>query len=127
MLIGAAFTSIGYAVFYWGYHHMPWEDKRYPLWTLLGLDRLIPGSMIGGSAVQYGGTGAALKGIGGVEANVASKVGQALGAPPQLAQGVGNIIGRFGSQMPGLAVNPIPGLVKGGKALYNETLGKIIP
>lgn len=37
MVFGFALFAIGYALFYWGLHHMP-GFKRYSLWTLFGLD-----------------------------------------------------------------------------------------
>lgn len=36
-MFGFALFAIGYAIFYWGIHHMP-GTHRYSLWTLLGLD-----------------------------------------------------------------------------------------
>jgi hypothetical protein len=39
MVFGLAALTFGYALFYWGLHHMPQYDKddRYSLWCLLGL------------------------------------------------------------------------------------------
>ena len=38
MGFGAGLTVLGYAIFYWGYHHFTGFNCRYSLWTLLGFD-----------------------------------------------------------------------------------------
>jgi len=41
MIFGLALIVFGYAIFYWGLHHMPWyQNERYSLWAILGLGTL---------------------------------------------------------------------------------------
>lgn len=41
MIFGAAVFIMGYAVFYWGLHHLSWyKSSRYSLWCLLGIGSL---------------------------------------------------------------------------------------
>jgi len=47
MVFGFALFAIGYAVFYWGLHHMPqYQDERYSLWCLLGFPNMTPGTPV---------------------------------------------------------------------------------
>lgn len=59
MIVGFAAFAIGYAIFYWGLHHLPWyaQSGRFSLWQLLGLNVLtgenvgpFPDITLGGTA-----------------------------------------------------------------------------
>lgn len=54
MTFGIAFMIIGYAIFYWGLHHMPqYTYERYSLWVLLGFGTLFKTTMPAGTPVQF--------------------------------------------------------------------------
>lgn len=48
MIVGFAAFAIGYAIFYWGLHHLPWyaQSGRFSLWQLLGLN-VLTGANVG--------------------------------------------------------------------------------
>lgn len=53
MAFGVIVFILGYAVFYWGLHHMP-GTCRYSLWTLLGLQAFSKSLKVKpGPPVQY--------------------------------------------------------------------------
>lgn len=56
MIIGLATLVFGYALFYWGLHHMPqYANERYSLWALLGFGNLFGASsaMPAGQPIQF--------------------------------------------------------------------------
>ena len=56
MVLGFALFAIGYAVFYWGLHHMPqYQNERYSLWCLLGFPNMTPGTPVQISPQQSAG------------------------------------------------------------------------
>lgn len=47
MVFGFALVAIGYALFYWGLHHMPqYVNQRYSLWCLLGFPNMTAGTPV---------------------------------------------------------------------------------
>lgn len=53
MIFGLATIALGYALFYWGLHHFPGQ-QRYSLWDLLGFGTLFKNvSMPSGQPVQF--------------------------------------------------------------------------
>jgi hypothetical protein len=54
MIFGLTALVFGYALFYWGYHHFPGQ-QRYSLWSLLGFGNLFGASsaMPAGQPIQF--------------------------------------------------------------------------